>query len=146
MRKLAVLFLTALVLAFSGVAFAQTETGQISGTVLDQQGNGVPNAKLVIRNLGTGAVRETTSDERGAFVATNLLPAKYSVLVEAAGFTKLDQQVELPPGGRLSLDLKLQVGRVTETIEVTGTNVAVQYGESTVGQVSLRKISWISPY
>jgi len=67
--------------------------------------------KLVIRNLGTGAVRETTSDERGAFVATNLLPAKYSVLVEAAGFTKLDQQVELPPGGRLSLDLKLQVGR-----------------------------------
>src|SRR5882724_7515672 len=89
MRKALILTFVALLLVFTGTAFAQTETGQISGTVLDQQGNGVPNAKLVIRNLGTGAVRETTSDERGAFVATNLLPAKYSVLVEAAGFTKL---------------------------------------------------------
>jgi outer membrane receptor protein involved in Fe transport len=106
-------------------AFGQTETGQISGTVLDQQGAAVPKARISIRNLGTSAVRETTSDDHGAFTATNLLPARYAVLVEAEGFTKLDQQVDLAPGGRVSLDLKLQIGKVSETIEVSASSVAV---------------------
>src|SRR3989442_8059837 len=89
MRKAVVLFFAALLLAFAGTSWAQTETGQITGTVLDQQGNGVPKAKITVRNLGTGALREAGSDEHGAFVVTNLLPARYAVLVEAAEFTKL---------------------------------------------------------
>jgi len=118
MRKTVVFIFGVLLLVFTGRAWAQTETGQISGTVADQQDNGVPKAKIVIRNLGTGALRETASDDHGFFVVTNLLPARYAVLVEAPGFTKLDQQVDLAPGGRVALDLKLQVGQITETIEV----------------------------
>jgi outer membrane receptor protein involved in Fe transport len=115
-------------------AFGQRETGQIGGTVLDQQGAGVPNAKITVRNLGTGATRETASDDRGAFVVTNLLPATYVVLVEAAGFTKLEERADLAPGGRITLDLKLQLGKVTETIEVSGTAVSVNTETQTVGQ------------
>ncbi len=125
MRNAVIVFFAALLFAFAGAAWAQTETGQITGTVLDQQGNGVPKAKITVRNTGTGAVRETASDEHGAFIVTNLLPARYAVLAEAPGFTKLDQQVDLAPGGRVSLDLKLQVGKVSETIEVSATAVSV---------------------
>ena len=97
MRKMIPLILISLMSFFPGKAKAQTETGQISGTVLDQQNNTVPNARITVRNVGTGALRETASDDHGAFIVTNLLPARYSVLAEAQGFAKLEQQVDLPP-------------------------------------------------
>ena len=135
MRKTITFILASLMLFFSGKGWAQTETGQIGGTVLDQQNNVVPNAKITIRNVGTGALRETASDDHGSFIVTNLLPAKYAVMAEAQGFTKLEQQVDLPPGGRVALDLKLQVGKVSETIEVSATAVAVNTENQTVGQL-----------
>lgn len=135
MRKTTAFILASLMLFLSGKGWAQTETGQISGTVLDQQNNVVPSAKITIRNVGTGALRETASDDHGAFIVTNLLPAKYTVMTEAQGFTKLEQQVDLPPGGRVALDLKLQVGKVSETIEVSATAVAVNTENQTVGQL-----------
>jgi len=139
MRKAVVFIFGALLLVFTGRAWAQTETGQISGTVLDQQGNGVPNAKITIRNLGTSALRETNSDDQGAFIVTNLLPATYAVVAEAQGFSKLEQEVGLPPGGRVSLDLKLKVGKLAETIEVSATAVAVNTSSQTVGQLITAK-------
>src|SRR6266550_565138 len=135
MRKMIPLILTSLMSFFPGKTWAQTETGQISGTVLDQQNNTVPNARIAVRNVGTGALRETASDDHGAFIVTNLLPARYSVLAEAQGFAKLEQQVDLPPGGRVALELKLQVGKLNETIEVTATAVAVNTANQTVGQL-----------
>jgi len=133
MRKTMVFILASLMFLSSGVA--QTETGQISGTVLDPQNNVVPNAKITIRNMGTGASRETASDDRGAFIVTNLLPAKYSVMAEAQGFAKLEQLVDLPPGGRVALELKLQVGKVGETVEVSAAALAVNTENQTVGQL-----------
>lgn len=134
MRKVVVLFFAALLLAFTGTAWAQTETGQITGTVLDQQGKAVPKAKIGIRNMGTNALRETTADDNGGFTFTNLLPARYVVLTEAQGFSKLSQQVDLAPGGRVSLDIRLEVGKVSETIEVSATAVSVNTEDPTVGQ------------
>lgn len=133
MRKTAVLLLV-IVLAFAASTYAQTETGQISGTVLDQQGASVPNAKVSVRNLGTGALRESTSDEHGGFIFTNLLPATYAVLVEAEGFTKLEQRVVLAPGAKIALDTRLQIGKVTETIEVSEAAIAVNTENQTMGQ------------
>jgi hypothetical protein len=85
MRKTMVFIFASLMFFLSGKALAQTETGQISGTVLDPQNNAVPNAKITIRNMGTGALREIASSDHGAFIVTNLLPAKYSVMAEAQG-------------------------------------------------------------
>jgi outer membrane receptor protein involved in Fe transport len=135
MRKTIAFILASLMTFFLGRAWAQTETGQISGTVLDQQNNVVPNAKITIRNVGTGALRETASDDHGAFMVTNLLPARYFVMAEAQGFAKLEQQVNLPPGGRIALELKLQVGKMSETVEVSAAAVAVNTENQTVGQL-----------
>src|SRR5690242_5974079 len=135
MRKTTVFIFASLIFFLSSKALAQTETGQISGTVLDPQNNAVPNAKITIRNTGTGALRETASNDHGAFIVTNLLPAKYSVMTEAQGFAKLEQQVELPPGGRVALEVKLQVGKMGETVEVSATALAVNTENQTVGQL-----------
>ena len=135
MRKAIVFILISLMLFFSSKAWGQAETGQISGTVLDPQNGVVPNAKITIRNMGTGALRETGSSDHGAFIVTNLLPAKYSVMAEAQGFAKLEQQVDLPPGGRLALELRLQVGKMGETVEVSATALAVNTENQTVGQL-----------
>ena len=135
MPKTTAFILASLMFFLPGKAWAQAETGQISGTVLDQQNNVVPNAKITVRNVGTGALRETAADDHGAFIVTNLLPAKYSVLAEAQGFSKLDQQVDLPPGGRVALEVRLQVGKVSETVEVSATAVAVNTENQTVGQL-----------
>lgn len=48
--------------------------GQTSGTVLDEQGHAIPNAKITVRNLGTGALREMNSDDQATFIVTNLHP------------------------------------------------------------------------
>jgi outer membrane receptor protein involved in Fe transport len=135
MRKMMVFIFASLMFFLPGKALAQTETGQIGGTVLDPQNNAVPNAKIAIRNTGTGGLRETASDGHGTFIVTNLLPAKYSVMTEAQGFAKLEQQVDLPPGGRVALELRLQVGKVGETVEVSATALAVNTENQTVGQL-----------
>src|SRR5215467_14371676 len=135
MRKTPIFIFASLMFFLSGKAMPQTETAQISGTVLDPQNNAVPNAKITIRNTGTGALRETASNDHGAFIVTNLLPAKYSVMAEAQGFAKLEQQVDLPPGGRVALEVKLQVGKVGETVEVSATALAVNTENQTVGQL-----------
>ena len=55
-------------------------------------------------------------------------------MTEAPGFARLEQQVDLPPGGSVALDLKLQVGKLSETVEVSATAVAVNTENQTVGQ------------
>src|SRR5216110_3072171 len=135
MRKTMV-FIFASLFFLSGKASAQTETGQISGAVLDPKNNAVPNAKITIRNTGTGALRETASDGHGAFIVTNLLPAKYSVMAEAQGFAKLEQLVDLPPGGRVALELKLQVGKIITSNDLTNLPLLTRNPYDLVGGVA----------
>ena len=76
--------------AFLGaVALAQINTVQISGTVSDQQGLGVPKAQVTVTNAATGATRSATSDSSGRYEIVGLPPGTYSLTVEAQGFAKL---------------------------------------------------------
>ncbi len=125
-----------LLFGFTSAALAQTETGQIVGTVTDPSGAVVPNAKVTITNVGTGAERTTTTDDRGTYTATNLLPAVYSVTVEATGFAKTEKRVQVTVGARVALDFELQVGAAVQVVEVTAeAGVAVNTETQTVGQV-----------
>ena len=101
-------------------ASAQTETGQIHGTVTDQSGGTVPKAKIVIRNTSTGAERLLESDDHGFYAATNLLPGVYAVTVEAANLAKKEARVEVFVGKPSELDLQLSVGATTTVVEVVG--------------------------
>jgi hypothetical protein len=115
-------------------ASAQVSGATLTGTVTDASGAVVPNVQVSIKNEGTGEVRSVTVDSAGLYSAPNLLPGNYDVSASAQGFsTTVQRGITLTVGGQQQLNLKLQVGQVTETVVVTDVAPAVQLTNSTVG-------------
>ena len=81
--------------SYAQLVFAQAETGTISGTVTDSTGSVVPNAKIEIRSVSTGAERSTVTDDRGFYRVSNLLPGLYSVVAQAPNLTKMEIRAEV---------------------------------------------------
>src|SRR5262245_49844604 len=114
-RKLARLTVIGLLLAASLSALvtltaqAQTETGQISGKVTDQNGALVSNASVTIKSASTGAIRSATTGAEGFFVVTNLQPGLYDVIVKSTGFSDKIAQVNVTVGAKISIDVSLAV-------------------------------------
>ena len=111
---------------------AQVTTADVLGTVTDNTGAVVPNAKVTITNTGTNESRSSQSNVEGDYVFTLLLPGRYSVRVEAKGFRAFASPVTLVAGARARIDAQLQVGSNTETVEVTATVPLLQTDSSTV--------------
>ncbi len=112
---------------------AQTIFGRISGTVRDNQGGVVPNANVTITNSATNLVRNATTDADGFYTVTNLPVGTYTILVARDGFKKAEQRdVVLAADARLTMDITLEVGQLTETVQVTtglGETVNTTSGE-----------------
>src|SRR4051812_6618858 len=70
---------------------AQTSAGKIVGVVQDSSGQVMPGVSIVVKNLGTGTSRDTTSDDRGQFDVSGLAPGRYQVDAELQGFRKYSQ-------------------------------------------------------
>jgi hypothetical protein len=102
-----------------GIGQAQSPTADVVGMLRDASGAGVPGATVKIRNVGTNAVREAVSTGTGQFTVASLNPGLYEVAVEKTGFQTLRQTgMELQVGQAARLDLVLQVGSATQTVEV----------------------------
>ncbi len=101
-------------------AFGQQLTGTLSGTTYDSTGAVVPNAKVTMKNEASGDVRTTTSNSSGYFSITAVQPGSYQVSVAAAGFKTWEQgSVVFGEGdSRTMPNIKLEVGQVTETVEI----------------------------
>ncbi len=103
-------------------AFAQSDRGTITGTVLDPAGAVVPAAKVTARHLETGTVSETTTTGTGNYTLPSLPAGLYEVSVEAAGFKKATQQrVQVQVAQTARVDLTLEVGALTESVVVTAS-------------------------
>jgi Carboxypeptidase regulatory-like domain len=85
-RKGIILFTIAFLMLCFEVVFGQSTSGAISGSVLDPQGNVIPGATVKIKNLGTGAMRDVTSNSSGYYRVTGLAPGRYDVEGAAQGF------------------------------------------------------------
>lgn len=117
MRILYLAFVCALA---AGSAWAQESRGAISGKVTDQQGAVVPGALVLVTNTETNLSFRTSTNQTGYFEANLLNPGTYSVSVEAPGFKKsVRGGLELSVAGRLQIAVQLEVGQVTETVQVT---------------------------
>src|SRR5436190_18942617 len=100
-------------------AAAQSNTGQISGTVKDASGGVLPGVTVTVTNVGTTTARAAVTDERGSYIVTNLPVGTYTVMVELQGFRKAEKTgFEVTPDGKISADFALAVGAMTETVEV----------------------------
>jgi hypothetical protein len=124
----------ALVLALGCVsASAQTVVGRISGTIRDASGAVVPGASVTVTNAATNLVRAATTDGEGFYTVTNLPVGTYVVTAESAGFKRAEQRgVGLTADARLTIDLALEAGQVSETVQVStalGETVNTTSGE-----------------
>src|SRR6266851_1654336 len=107
---------------FGVTAVAQGIFGRISGTVTDSQGSVVAGVKITIVNEETKLERQATTDSNGYYVASDLPVGVYSVIAEQSGFKKLKKTGnDLVAGARMSVDLSLVVGEVSQKVEVAAT-------------------------
>jgi len=119
---LSLLFALCLVLGMAASSSSgQAVFGSILGTVTDAQGNAVAGAKVTVTSVGKGTSYDTTSNESGNYSVTHLIPDVYKVHVEATGFKAYDvASVAVSADSSASLNVELQVGEITQTVEVTG--------------------------
>jgi len=106
-------------------AQATISTGTIQGTVSDASGAVISDAKVIISNRSTGQVIELVSSATGMYASGALLPGEYVIRVEHAGFQTSQLSAIVSVGVITSGNLKLQVGRETQLVEVSGTAVQV---------------------
>ena len=127
------LLLLACLAAASGLA--QT-AGSINGTVTDSSQAVVPDAQIVLTNAGTGENREVRSSREGYFNIVDLQPGSYNLRATAAGFKTLVQgPIVLTVGQQLSMHVALQIGVVSESVQVVGTPPPVTTTSSSVSQL-----------
>jgi hypothetical protein len=101
-------------------ASGQAVFGSVIGTVTDAQGNAVAGAKVTVTSVTKSTVFESTSNESGNFAVTHLIPDTYKVEIEATGFKVYSvASVTVQADASVTLDASLQVGAVTQTVEVT---------------------------
>ena len=124
-----VLFLSALL---SLPLRAQVAGATLSGTITDAQGGAIPNAKVSARNTATGVSTDTTTNATGFYTIVNLLPGDYDVNVSAAGFNTIASKVTLTVGAKQELSTALQVGQVTQEVQVTGVAPIVETTNATL--------------
>lgn len=124
------------------IASAQSDVGAITGYVRDQTGATVPNAHVVIRNEGTGDEHPAAVDSSGRFSVPDLRPGEYELIADAPGFKKFDStHNKLDAASTLELDANLQLGSVSETVEVSATASLLQTESGSVAsQVTGRQI------
>ncbi len=115
---------------------AQTATGVITGAVADSSGAIISGAKVTLTDTQTNQSREQTANSAGAFEFRALQAGVYRVEAAMDGFKKEQVNgIQLTVSQTLRLDLKLQVGQVTESVEVTATAALLQPNDSNLSQV-----------
>ena len=114
---------------------AQTVGATVSGTVADSSGSVIPNAQVTIRNTETGSVTTVTSSSQGFYVAPNLQPGDYEIRIAASGFATTQSRVKLEVGAQPLLNVSLQPGNVTQSVEVKDSPADVELASSQISEV-----------
>src|SRR5208282_1896019 len=106
-----------------GGNLASPNGAMLSGRVADPSGAVVPNADIVLRNTATGAVESARTDSNGNYAFSGVEAGPYSLSISSQGFkTTQFSQVNLRPGFNSNINATLNVGTVSESIEVSGVN------------------------
>jgi len=130
MRK-ALASLACLVCALAGLA---QSVSSVSGTVTDPTGAVIPNAAIELENVDTGLKRSTTTDAAGGYSFPQLAPGAYRVTAKASGFrTTTIADVRVLVNNPATVNIRLEVGQITETVAVTAETVQVNTTDASLG-------------
>lgn len=125
-----------MLLAFSNACVFGQAVGSISGTVKDSSGAVVPSVKLALTSTATNAQVHTAANPQGEFQFLQLPPATYSLTAEAPGFKKISASSVLVQVDQIThLELTLEVGAVTESVQVESVAPLLQNDQSTLTSV-----------
>ena len=123
--------LFALIFLFAFSLTAQVQNGTLTGTVLDPSGAAVPNAKVTVKNTDTGLTTTSTTNQSGLYSARELPVGTYTITAQAPGFKTVSRTgIALTVGAIQRVDLHMEVGQVSQTVEVSGAAPAVNTEDS----------------
>ncbi len=108
--------------------------GGVAGLVTDTSGGSVIGATITITDKATNTPRTTTSNENGRYNFANIAPGVYQINANKTGFRVAKvNEIQVTVGNVLTVDFKLEIGSIAETVEVTTTGVELQTSNSTLG-------------
>ena len=140
LRLIAGFALAAICMLVPALLQAQELRGKITGRVTDASGAVIPGATVKVTDVARAATSTLTTNEEGLFDAPYLLPGTYQVVVELAGFKKaLEENVQVTINDTRVLNIKLDVGNVTETVSVTETASLLTSADADLGNTIDRK-------
>ena len=120
----------------AGVSLAQDSRGQIIGRIADANGASVPGAEIKVTNTATNVSLTSTANEDGNYEALYLQPGIYRLRITATGFKAyVRENIEVRISDRLSVDVALELGQVTETVNVTATTPLLESTNANLGDV-----------
>ena len=123
--------LAACLCACAATAFAQGTTSRVLGTVLDPTGSAVPGVTVKLTNEGTKIAFSTTTSSAGTYIFEAVQPGAYEITAEAAGFRRfLTRNIQISIGQPATVNVKLEIGAVTEQVTVEGSAETVQTSTS----------------
>jgi len=135
-------FLRTLLLAMAGIALiaapliAQTSNASIVGTAKDSTGAVIPGTTVTLTNLGTAAKQTTATDGNGNYRFMNIPPANYRLDFELSGFKRLTREpVVVQVESIVRIDGALEIGNISETVEVTSDTPLLQTESATLSHV-----------
>jgi outer membrane receptor protein involved in Fe transport len=135
-KRISILLAALISLLWGATALGQTTTATLSGMIRDASGAVVPDVKISARNVQTGAIRVAISDSDGRYSLTNMGPGEYELRGERAGFrTAVQSGVLLFVGGSLVVDMTVQVGEVTDVVEIKQDEPLIETTRAEVSRV-----------
>jgi hypothetical protein len=134
------LALAACLILLASTARAQEFRGSVTGRVVDAAGAGVAGAQVSVTNSATNTSTWAATDESGNYTVLFLTPGQYALSAEARGFKRLSRRgVEVRVGDRLTLDLTLEVGEVSEVVNIVSEMPLLEAATASSGQVVDRR-------
>jgi hypothetical protein len=128
------LWLIVTLLGFAFPVLAQQGTADLRGRVLDQQGAVLPGVTITVRHQESGLYRESVTGTDGTFLLSGMTPGVYAVTAELTGFKKYEQRdVRLEVGRAAQIELRLEVGGLTEAVTVTAESPLVDTTSNEIG-------------
>ncbi len=120
----------------AAASFGQTFYGSIVGSVRDASSGAVTQANVTLINLGTAERRSAPTDSSGSYQFVNLVPGQYKLEVEKAGFRRFSRDsITVEVQSAVRIDVTMQVGDVTQLVEVMAQTPLLQTENATLGQV-----------
>ncbi|MBM4036862.1 MAG: carboxypeptidase regulatory-like domain-containing protein, partial [Planctomycetes bacterium] len=124
------------VLLAGAICFSQDPRGAIAGALTDSTDAAIPGVTVRAANVETGVTAVAVSNAAGSYQIPFLLPGVYRIAAELAGFKRfVRDKIEVRVGETVDLQIRMEVGELTETVEVTATTPLLETSSSSLGQV-----------